>query len=85
MTEKIKTLIVDDSAFARSIIVKRLGVDSDIEVIGVAKDGIDALEKIKQLKPNVVTIDITMPRLDGLAALERIMAECPTPVRRRRM
>ena len=41
MTEKIKTLIVDDSAFARSIIVKRLGVDSDIEVIGVAKDGID--------------------------------------------
>ncbi len=46
MTEKIKTLIVDDSAFARSIIVKRLGVDSDIEVIGVAKDGIDALEKM---------------------------------------
>jgi len=80
LTEKIKTLIVDDSAFARSIIVKRLGVDPDIEVIGVAKDGIDALEKIKQLKPNVVTMDITMPRLDGLAALERIMAECPTPV-----
>ncbi len=80
MTEKIKTLIVDDSAFARSIIVKRLGVDLDIEVIGVAEDGIDALEKIKQLKPNVVTMDITMPRMDGLTALERIMAECPTPV-----
>ena len=80
MTEKIRTLIVDDSAFARSIIVKRLGVDSDIEIIGVAKDGIDALDKIKQLSPNVVTLDVSMPRMDGLTALARIMAECPTPV-----
>lgn len=80
MTQKITALIVDDSAFARSIIVKRLGVAPDIEVIGVAKDGVDALDKIKQLKPNVVTMDITMPQMDGLTALERIMAECPTPV-----
>ncbi len=80
MTQLIKTLIVDDSAFARSIIVKKLSVDPDIEVIGVAKDGVDALDKIKALKPNVVTLDISMPRMDGLTALERIMAECPTPV-----
>ena len=80
MTQQIKTLIVDDSAFASSMIVKRLGADPDIEVIGVAKDGVDALEKIKLLKPNVVTLDVSMPRMDGLTALERIMAECPTPV-----
>ena len=73
-------MIVDDSAFARSIIVKKLSVDPNIEVIGVAKDGVDALDKIKQLKPNVVTLDISMPRMDGLTALKRIMAECPTPV-----
>ena len=80
MTQQIKTLIVDDSAFARSMIAKRLSVDPGIEVVGVAKDGIEALEKIKHLKPNVVTLDISMPRMDGLTALERIMAECPTPV-----
>ena len=80
MTQQIKTLIVDDSAFARSIIVKKLSVDPEIEVIGVAKDGVEALEKIKSLKPNVVTLDVSMPRMDGLTALERIMAECPTPV-----
>ncbi|MBC8281624.1 MAG: chemotaxis response regulator protein-glutamate methylesterase [Chloroflexi bacterium] len=80
MTQQIKTLIVDDSAFARSIIVKKLSVDPDIEIIGVAKDGVDALEKIKDLKPNVVTLDVSMPRMDGLTALEKIMAECPTPV-----
>lgn len=80
MTQQIKTLIVDDSAFARSMIVKRLCADPEIEVIGVAKDGLDALEKIKHLKPDVVTLDISMPRMDGLTALKRIMAECPTPV-----
>ena len=80
MAQHIKTLIVDDSAFARSIIVKKLSVDPDIEVIGVAKDGIDALDKIKALKPHVVTLDVSMPRMDGLTSLERIMAECPTPV-----
>ena len=63
MTQQIKALIVDDSAFARSIIVKRLGVDPGIEIIGVAKDGVDALEKIKTLKPDVVTLDISMPRM----------------------
>lgn len=80
MTQQIKILVVDDSAFARSIILKKLSVDPGIDVIGVAKDGIDALEKIKELKPDVVTLDVSMPRMDGLTALERIMAECPTPV-----
>lgn len=80
MTQRIKTLIVDDSAFARSIIEKKLSVDPDIEVIGVAKDGIDALEKIQALQPDVITLDVSMPRMDGLTALERIMADFPTPV-----
>ena len=80
MAQHIRTLIVDDSAFARSMIVKRLNVDPDIEIVGVAKDGVDAIEQIKHLKPDVVTLDITMPRMDGLTALEKIMAECPTPV-----
>jgi len=80
LTQSIKTLIVDDSAFARSMIVKRLTADPGIEIIGVAKDGVDALEKIKNLKPQVVTLDITMPRMDGLTTLERIMEECPTAV-----
>ncbi len=80
MTQQVKILVVDDSAFARSIILKKLSIDPDIDVIGVAKDGIEALDKIKDLKPNVVTLDVSMPRMDGLTALERIMAECPTPV-----
>jgi two-component system chemotaxis response regulator CheB len=80
MEKGIKVLIVDDSAFARSAIAARLGTDSVIEVVGQAKDGLDAIEKTKELKPDVVTLDVVMPRMDGLAALERIMHECPTPV-----
>ena len=79
MASKIRVLIVDDSAFARSIIAKKLACD-DLEIIDFAKDGIEALEKTKALKPDVITLDVSMPRMDGLEALERIMAECPTPV-----
>jgi two-component system chemotaxis response regulator CheB len=73
-------LVVDDSAFARSMIIKRLDSDPDLEVVGFAKDGLDAVEQVRKLNPDVVTLDVTMPNLDGLGALERIMAECPTPV-----
>ena len=80
MTGTIKVLVVDDSAFARSVIGKKLDADPELEVIDFAKDGLEALEKVKSLKPQVVTLDMSMPKMDGLEALERIMAECRTPV-----
>lgn len=80
MSEAIKVLIVDDSAFARSVIAKKLDTDPGIAVAGFARDGADALEKIRELKPDVVTMDITMPEMDGLTALEHIMAGNPLPV-----
>ena len=80
MLKRTRVLVVDDSAFARMAISKLLTVDPAIDIIGVASDGITALEKIKSLRPSVVTLDITMPRMDGLTALRHIMAECPTPV-----
>lgn len=80
MTDKIRVLVVDDSAFARSVIAKKLGADPDLEVVDFARDGLEALEKVKSLRPSVVTLDVSMPRMDGLEALERIMQDCPTPV-----
>lgn len=80
MTDKIRVLVLDDSAFARSVIAKKLDADPDLEVVGFARDGLEALEKVKSLRPSVVTLDVSMPRMDGLEALERIMEDCPTPV-----
>ncbi len=80
MNRHIRVLIVDDSAFMRHRLAKRLEVDPGITVVGKAFDGLDALSQIKALNPDVVTLDVEMPRMDGLTALRRIMAECPTPV-----
>jgi len=80
MTEKIRVLVVDDSAFARVAISRRLNAEPGIEVIGQARDGIEAIEQTKNLRPDVVTMDVTMPRMDGIEAVERIMQECPTPI-----
>lgn len=80
MSDKIRVLVVDDSAFARATISSSLTTDPDIQVIGHAQDGIEAVEKTKELKPHVVTMDVIMPHMDGLAALEYIMLKCPTPV-----
>lgn len=80
MSDAIKVLIVDDSAFARSVIAKKLDSDSSLTVAGFARDGADALKQIDALKPDVVTMDITMPEMDGLAALEHIMTSNPMPV-----
>lgn len=76
----VRVLVVDDSATVRAVLARNLAAAPGIEVIGRAADGIDALERIKELRPDVVTLDIEMPRLDGLGALERIMQECPTRV-----
>ena len=76
----IRVLIVDDSAFVRQALVRMLSGVPDIEVVGTAVDGKDGLEKALALRPDVVTLDIKMPRMGGLEVLRRIMIECPVPV-----
>ena len=80
MSQKVKVLIVDDSAYMRVILKDMIALEDGLEVVGTAKDGIDALERIKQSEPDVVLLDIQMPKMDGLATLQRIMRECPTRV-----
>jgi len=77
---KTRVLIVDDSAFVRQILTQILSSDPEIEVAGSAPDPLYAREMIKSLNPDVVTLDIEMPRMDGLAFLERIMTLRPMPV-----
>jgi len=77
---KIRVLVVDDSAFARQAVSRMLEAAPDIEVVGVAGDGLEGIAKAKNLAPDVVTLDVNMPRLGGLATLEPIMAECPARV-----
>jgi two-component system chemotaxis response regulator CheB len=80
LMKKVSVLIVDDSAFIRKAMKRMLGSDPMIEVLGEARDGTEALEMVKKLKPDVVTLDVKMPDMDGLAALDQIMLENPTPV-----
>ncbi len=76
----IKVLIVDDSAVIREVLTRTLGRDGDISVVGTAVDPIDAREKIKALAPDVVTLDIEMPNMNGLAFLDKLMRLHPLPV-----
>jgi two-component system, chemotaxis family, protein-glutamate methylesterase/glutaminase len=76
----IRVVVVDDSAFVRQALSRMLGAVPDIEVVATAVDGEDGLEKVRELRPDVVTLDVKMPRMGGLEALRRIMTECPTPV-----
>lgn len=80
MSRKIDVLVVDDSAYMRKVITNMLQSDEEIFVVDTARDGLDALEKVKQWKPHVVTLDVEMPRMDGLTALQKIMQECPAAV-----
>jgi len=80
VSQAIKVLVVDDSAFIRTIVSDMLSSDSQIEVVATARDGQEAIEKVTELNPDVVTLDVEMPRLGGLDALGYIMSECPTPV-----
>lgn len=77
---KIKVLIVDDSAFMRRIIKQMLESDGDIEIIGTARDGMEGVELALQLRPDVITMDVEMPRMNGLEATEAIMDKQPTPI-----
>lgn len=80
MSNKVKVLIVDDSSFMRSILARMMQKDGRFEIVGQAKDGQEGVELSKSLKPDVITMDIEMPRMTGIEALKIIMKENPTPV-----
>jgi two-component system, chemotaxis family, protein-glutamate methylesterase/glutaminase len=76
----IRVLIVDDSAFMRKLLTDQFAGQSDFTVIDIARNGKDAIDKVKKLKPDLVTMDVEMPGMDGLQALEKIMQDTPVPV-----
>ena len=76
----VRVLVVDDSAFMRFTITKHLNQCPGIQVIGSAHDGLEALELIPKLNPDVVTLDVEMPHMDGLSTLKEIMIHFPRPV-----
>jgi two-component system chemotaxis response regulator CheB len=80
MSERIRVLVVDDSALMRKLIPAILAREPSIEVVGTAMDGAFALKKIEELRPDVVTLDLEMPRMDGIETLRLIMRRAPLPV-----
>jgi two-component system chemotaxis response regulator CheB len=76
----IRVVVADDSAFMRTAITRMIQSDPQMRVVATAQDGIDALEKIAEWDPDVITLDLEMPRLDGLGVLRRLMPENPKPV-----
>lgn len=77
---KIKVLIIDDSALVRQVLKSILSSDEEIEVIGVASNPFDAVQKIKKERPDVITLDIEMPKMDGITFLKKLMSQHPIPV-----
>lgn len=78
--QKIRVLVVDDSAYIRKVVSAMLNSNTQIEVVGTARNGIDALEKTAVLKPDVVALDLIMPEMDGVGYLKQQMAKRPLPV-----
>ncbi len=78
--DKLRVLVVDDSAFFRRRIQDILSRSTELEIAGVAADGSQALQAVKNLRPDVITMDVEMPVMDGISAVRRIMAERPTPI-----
>ena len=76
----IRVLVIDDSALMRKMITQMLARDTSIEVVGTAMDGTFGLKKIEELRPDVVTLDLEMPQMDGIETLKHIMKRGPTPV-----
>lgn len=76
----VRALVVDDSGFFRRRLSEILAADAAIEVIGTAADGAEAVRKTAELKPDVITMDVEMPVMDGITAVRRIMATRPTPI-----
>jgi len=77
MADRIKVLIVDDSALMRKVLKEIIMTDSSLEVVGTARDGQEAIEKARDLKPDIVTMDINMPVMDGLTSMQHIQSEFP--------
>ncbi|HEY1187686.1 MAG TPA: response regulator, partial [Gemmata sp.] len=77
---KSKVLVVDDSALMRQLLSDILNADPELEVVGTAPDPYAAWDKIKQVGPDVLTLDVEMPRMDGLTFLDRLMGNRPLPV-----
>ena len=80
MAKKVRVLVVEDSLTVRRRLVEILSADPDIEVVGEAEDGKRAIELCQQTRPDVITMDMMLPVMSGLAATEYIMAHCPTPI-----
>jgi two-component system chemotaxis response regulator CheB len=78
--KKIRVLVVDDSAFMRKMLSQVIESDPQCTVVKTAKDGVEALKAVKELKPDVVTMDIELPEIDGLTCVAYILEEFPTPV-----
>jgi len=79
-SKKVRVLVADDSPTVRLMLCRMLEKDADIKVVGTASDGREAIEQVEVLKPDLVTMDVNMPVMDGLAAIEHIMAYNPVPV-----
>src|SRR3954470_3708476 len=77
---RIKVLVVDDSAIVRKVLTEALAGEADIEVVGTAPDPFVARDKILSLQPDVLTLDIEMPRMDGVTFLKKLMQHHPMPV-----
>ena len=80
MARKIRAVVVDDSAFMRKSLSLMMEGSGEIEIVGMARDGLEGIEMVKKKMPDIVTMDIEMPKMDGITALQKIMKECPTPV-----
>src|SRR4051812_28904231 len=80
MPDLVRVLIVDDSAYVRKVVAQMLGRNPFIEVIGTARDGQEALERAEELDPHVITCDLNMPVMDGVAFVRAQMARRPTPI-----
>ncbi len=79
-SQKIRAMVVDDTAFMRRAIVEILSANEDIEVVGVARHGREALEAVEELDPDVITLDVDMPVMDGLTTIKHLMVRKPRPV-----
>ena len=77
---KVRVLVVDDSKFFRRRVTEIINASADLEVVGAAENGEQAIQKVLELRPDVITMDIEMPVMDGISAVRRIMAQRPTPI-----
>src|SRR3954466_9844146 len=80
MSQPIRVIVVDDSALMRRVITGLLEQDPAIRVVGTARNGREAIDLVMELRPDIVTMDVRMPVMDGLATTEHLMAYCPTPI-----